>query len=102
MVGVSNLHVPLDENELERLENILFEYGNDDSILSLSELDGFLTALISSPQPELPSHWIGWIWGGKEKQPVWRGEEEVADFYQLLFRFQNTIADCLISAPQNF
>jgi uncharacterized protein len=39
----------LSEKELDRLEDLLITYGNDYSVLDLAELNGFFTALASSP-----------------------------------------------------
>ena len=39
---------PLEDSELEQLAEILMKYGNDDSVLSASELDGFFTAVIQN------------------------------------------------------
>ena len=49
---------PLSDAELDFLESILLKHGNDDSILDACELDGFFTALISSPEILPPSRWL--------------------------------------------
>ena len=41
---------PLSDTELDFVESTLLKYGNDDSILDASELDGFVVALISGPE----------------------------------------------------
>lgn len=46
---------PLSEKELHRLEDLLITYGNDYSVLNLAELNGFFTALASSPTTVTPS-----------------------------------------------
>lgn len=40
---------PLIDREIDWLEEVLLKYGNDDSVLCFSELDGFLTAIVSGP-----------------------------------------------------
>lgn len=40
---------PLIDREIDWLEEVLLKYGNDDSVLCFSELDGFLTAVVSGP-----------------------------------------------------
>lgn len=40
---------PLTDREIDWLEEILMKYGMDDSVLCFSELDGFLTAIVSGP-----------------------------------------------------
>ena len=41
---------PLNESELEWLDDILTKYSTDHAILDVAELDGLLTAVLSSPQ----------------------------------------------------
>lgn len=60
------------------LEARLREYGNPDAIRNLSELDGFLTAIISSPQQPPINRWWPAIWGGVE--PAWRDRAELERF----------------------
>lgn len=62
---------PLNNKELIFLEETLIKYGNDDSILSVSELDGFLTNIISGPNTIQPSQWLPIIWGGHSNEPEW-------------------------------
>ncbi len=49
---------PTNEEGLDFVGAMRLEYGNDDSILDLSELDGFLTAIVSGPQAIAPSQWL--------------------------------------------
>ncbi|NER65597.1 UPF0149 family protein [Pseudomonas sp. MAFF212427] len=81
---------PLSEKEQEKLDKLLLKYGNDEAILSLSELDGFFAALVSSPQVVLPSAWIPVISGGQT--PVFRKRTEADVFYGLMMRYMNIIA----------
>ena len=39
----------MDNRGLEKLDQWLLKYGNDDSILSASELDGYFAAIVSGP-----------------------------------------------------
>lgn len=50
---------PLNESELEWLDDILTKYNTDHAILDVAELDGLLTAVLSSPQ-EIEPH-SGWL-----------------------------------------
>lgn len=66
---------PMTEADVEWLEQRLMEYGNDDSMLSLSALDGFLTAVLSGPELVSPSQWWPALWGGMP--PEWSSEREM-------------------------
>ena len=46
---------PLTDREIDWLEEVLLKYGNDDSVLCFSELDGFLTAIVSGPNTISPN-----------------------------------------------
>lgn len=41
---------PLNESELEWLDDILSKYATEGAILDVSELDGLLTAILSGPK----------------------------------------------------
>ncbi len=51
---------PLNDAEIELLDDLLLEYANEsnDCIINVSELHGFLTAVISSPELTPPSKWL--------------------------------------------
>lgn len=66
-----SLIAPLTDEELDALEETLLDYGNDDSVLGVSELDGFFTAIVSGPELIPPSRWLPALWGGADKQPEW-------------------------------
>lgn len=51
---------PLNESELEWLDDILTKYNTDHAILDVAELDGLLTAVLSSPQEIEPEN-SGWL-----------------------------------------
>ena len=55
----------LSDEEFDELEALLERYGSDNSIASMSMLDGFLTAVVSGPHLIMPSTWLHAIWGGE-------------------------------------
>lgn len=106
----NNLSEPLDDEELDRLDDFLLDRlddetsdeiaraGGDEGILNVSELDGFLTAIVSGPNAIPPSTWLGAIWGAEE--PVWESMEELQEIFGLIARHQNSIADFLLHDRQ--
>lgn len=90
----------MDQKELDTLDRVLLEYGNDDSILSVSELDGFLAAIVSGPDVILPSIWYPHIWAGQE--PEWQNMEQAQEFLGLLFALMNENARSLMNDPENY
>ena len=69
-----------DEAENLWLEARLREYGNPNAVRNLSELDGYLTAVISSPQQPPIDRWWPAIWAGsppcRPPAPAWPSRAE--------------------------
>lgn len=103
---MSELLQPLDDNELLELgefllaripEEELEAEDADPGVLDVSELDGFLCALVSSPELPAPESWLEALWGDFE--PEWDEEEEYDAVIALLLRHMNTLAATLREAP---
>jgi uncharacterized protein len=107
-----SLSGPLDDAELTELDEFLLDRideevgeriaaaGGDEGILDLSELDGFLTALVSSPKVIPPSRWLPALWGAEE--PIWESADQLQEILGLIIRHQNSIAATLLQDPQAF
>ncbi|MBL0600054.1 UPF0149 family protein [Aeromonas jandaei] len=91
---------PMTEAEVEWLEQRLMDYGNDDSMLNLSALDGFLTAVLSGPELVPPSQWWPVLWGGTP--PEWSSEREMKRALDLILGHMNILAHTLCYQPENF
>ena len=53
------------EEELDRLDDLLNGIPVERDALSLSQLDGFVAALIVCPEPVPPTEWLPGVWGGE-------------------------------------
>jgi uncharacterized protein len=92
-----NLSAPLSEAELSALDDALLDRFDEDSeplpgdegIINVSELDGLLTAVVSSPVMIMPSTWIPAVWG--DYPPMFESETEVQRVYSLMIRQMNAI-----------
>ncbi|WMY76107.1 YecA family protein [Buttiauxella selenatireducens] len=93
---------PLNEEELEWLDDTLTQYGNDDSVLDVSELDGMLTAILSAPTMITLADWQAAVWGGEKQLPHWESAQEQQRFYDLCSQHMNDIAERLCHAPDQF
>ncbi|MFP3515285.1 UPF0149 family protein [Pseudomonas sp. SIMBA_077] len=91
---------PLNATEFEAIEDTLLKYGNDHSILNTCELDGFFTALVSSPKQVAIEDWFPSIWGGQ--QPGWESPEAVENVIELCTRHYNVLAQQLAQDPAAF
>lgn len=92
----------INESDIDFVGDMLMKYGNDDSILDVSELDGFLTAIVSGPNMILPSQWLPEVWGGADHSPAWESEQEVNRFMGTVMAMMNSSASCLVDAPEEF
>lgn len=91
MVTMMNFQ-PLSEDELEELDQLILEYATEESdkgIYSLEELDGFLTAILSSPTSIQPSQWLPRLWDYHE--PQWENEKVFGRYIDLVFRYYNEL-----------
>lgn len=94
---------PLNENELQWLEETLVAYGHsDESVLDVAELDGMLTAVLSGPVVVEPDRWLVAVWGGEKNIPRWKNDREMNRFIDLCFKHLNDIAERLSDYPDQF
>ena len=92
---------PLTDDQLDFLDLILSKYGDDQSILSVSELHGYITAVVSGPESIAPSEWFAEIWG-PDAEPVWENEQEMATFFGVLVQKMNYTLSVLMDHPEEF
>jgi hypothetical protein len=106
--AMTDLAKPLTDAELDRLDSLLLDRidehaateGADEGVLGVSELDGFLTAVVSGPATIVPSRWLPVLYGDFE--PVWDRPEESEAFLSLVMRHMNEIALLLLEYPEDF
>lgn len=93
---------PLNESELEWLDEVLSRYGNDHSVIDVSELDGMLTAILSAPTDVEPADWLLAVWGGAENVPRWANDRERDHFVNLTLQHMDDIAERLSDYPDQY
>ncbi|HPE49707.1 MAG TPA: UPF0149 family protein [Hyphomonas sp.] len=82
----------LTEDGLARLDHFL-ACQEDDEVMMVPELDGFLTGLLVCPEMILPSEWLPVVWGGDG--PVFEDQTEANEILGLIMAFYNDIASRL-------
>lgn len=105
---MDSLHEDLSDDELDHLADLLLDRvdedlvaeGDDEGILDLSELDGFLTAIVLAPDLIPPSRWLPVVWG--DHPPAFVDEADAMATLQLLMRHMNTISRLLLDTPARF
>ena len=90
----------MDNKGLEKLDQLLLKYGNDDSILSASELDGYFAAIVSGPRQIDPGLWYPHIWA--EQLPKWTSEKEGERFTKLAVELMSEAAFMLDEEPDDY
>ena len=88
---------PLTDAELDRLSDVLKRFG-DKRAMNLEQLDGFLSALICSPDLVPPSEYLPVIWGDDVVlENEFSAKPILEDFLSLIMRHWNSIVDTLNS-----
>jgi len=83
--------IPLTEQELDRLENLLYADLFEGETMPLDTLQGFLCAVISGPETVPASVWLPLVFGEIEYDTLAQGQELAA----LLLKFHESIASAL-------
>jgi len=87
-----NLSQELDDEELDEIEQFLAR-AKGGAIANAEVLDGFLTALVISPEVVMPSEYMQVIISGETEEDdlVFENIEEAEHFYELVVRHWNAI-----------
>ena len=87
---------PLTDVEYERIARML---ERSERAMNVEMLDGFFAALICSPDVPRPSEYLRVIWGGDHigGDKGWRDQEEMQEFFDLIMRHWNSVAETLYS-----
>ena len=90
----------LDDFLLDRIDENADTEGKDEGILGVSDLDGFLMAVVSGPNLIPPSQWLPAVWGDFE--PVWESEKEAQKVMMLMIDIMNSTASTLMESAEEF
>src|ERR1700721_602775 len=86
---------PLNDVECDRMNAILSRFHGEDAMRSAEEVDGFLAALVCSPEIAKPSEYLGEIWGDTGNDEAFAEDQELREFLGLLMRHWNSIGQKL-------
>jgi uncharacterized protein len=89
----------LSQTDLDFIGDALMELGNDDSVLDVCELEGFVTALACSPDAVPEPAWQAEIWGGA---PYWPEPGAALCFNELVQRQLDDVRLTLEQSPADF
>jgi uncharacterized protein len=99
----SDIFCSLDDDELEELGAFLISDATSDATLTLSSLDGYLTALVIGPTSVMPSQWLPRIWGESDDDaPEFESMAQAQRILGLIMRHMNGIVGQFQSDPNLF
>ena len=95
---------PLNEADIEELDQFLLNTEGIEKSMDISTLDGFLTAIVCGPKTIMPSEWMRWVWDMDkgEDAPEFEDEAQARRILGLLMRHMNDIARTLHTSPEQY
>ncbi len=86
---------PQQDSLFDELEHFLQQYGKQDALHNIFELDGFITAIICAPNPIAPNQWITQMWGGESATPELPDKKSADLFMSAVMTFHNQVVRAL-------
>lgn len=99
MLPTSN--TDLIDDELDELEQFLMHDSGLVAPMTLSEIDGLLTAVVIGPAFPPPSQWMPLVWGDEEG-PEFASQEQAQRIIRLLMQHMNSLSRQLQEDPDEF
>lgn len=92
----------LSDQEIDELAEFLYAEAPDDA-LSISELHGFLSAIVVAPELVLPNEWLPLIWGsGNDGETKFSSLPHAERILGLIMRMYNGINDQVRDSPDEY
>ena len=91
----------LTNKEFEEIEQFLNHDSGLDTPMTMSEIDGLLTAVLIGPVFPPPSQWIPLVWGDEEG-PEFSSQEQAQRIMGLLMQHMNSLSGQFQDAPDEF
>lgn len=89
----------LSDSQLEELSDFLLSEATSDATMMLDSLDGFLTAIASSPEMPDSSVWMPVVWGvSASDEPVFRDDAQIRRITGLILRH---LSNLVVGLQQN-
>src|ERR1700686_4200210 len=95
---------PLNETEIDQLDDFLNSDSAPDEAMGVSMMDGFMTALASGPNLIMPCPMLAWIWDAEHGQdlPAFANADESKGIVGLIIRHWNSVNDMLNHASAEY
>lgn len=88
---------PLNDNELEELDDFLMSEEMPENAMDVSMLDGFFASLVLHPQIIMPSEYLRWIWDAEkgEDEPAFPSLDRANRILNLIMRHYNSVLQAI-------
>lgn len=88
---------PLNDAEIEELDDFLLSDDMPEDVMDASMLDGFFATLVLHPQIIMPSEYLPWIWDAEQgkDQPVFPSIDGANRILGLIMRHYNSVLEAI-------
>lgn len=88
---------PLNDDELDELDDLLMSQDMPENTMDISMLDGFFAALVLHPDLIMPSEYLRWIWDSEqgEDKPEFSSLAEANRILDLIMRHYNSVLQAI-------
>lgn len=91
------MHPPLNDDELDELDDLLLSRLMPRYAMDITMLDGFFAALVLHPQPAVPDEYLRWVWDSErgEDQPRFESPRHAARAIELIMRHYASVSQAI-------
>ena len=91
------MHPPLNDDELDELDDLLMARHMPRYTMDITMLDGFFAALVLHPQPSAPDEYLRWVWDSErgEDAPAFASPRDAARAIELIVRHYASVAQAI-------
>ena len=94
---MSNETIGQDEPDLKALDEYLMSDESPENCMQISDLDGFLTAIVVGPELIKPAEWMPFVWGSES--PEFANDTQATTILGAILGRYNEIAQSLATIP---
>jgi uncharacterized protein len=93
----TRMHPPLNDDELDELDDLLLSRHMPRYAMDITMLDGFCAALVLHPQPAVPDEYLRWIWDSErgEDAPGFASPQHAGRALELIMRHYASVSQAI-------
>lgn len=90
-------HPPLNDNELDELDDLLLSRLMPEYAMDITMLDGFFAALVLHTEPVVPEDYLRWVWDSEhgEDPPGFASRQEAERAFELIMRHYQSVSQAI-------